>query len=161
MSSIRLGVATLVFLLALGAGSLAQPLNQQRALEVGGSLGMQEFQKSYIGTFGLFIEIGDRQGLQLHFGFNSGLFNSIVVTQLESMFVLNFAQKFYTGAGIAVPMIIGQFLGDLPLQIVGIVGVKSPIARNFNAQIEGGVLFPISGGGKPTFRGSLIGIFPF
>ncbi|MBI1730940.1 hypothetical protein HY229_01050 [Candidatus Acetothermia bacterium] len=161
MSFFRLGAVLLFIVLAIGTYSSAQPVGQQRALEVGGSLGMQEFQTTYIGTFGFFIEIGDRQGLQLHFGFNSGLFNSVVVTNLESMFVLNFAQKFYTGAGISVPMIIGQFSGELPLQIVGIFGVKSPIAKNFNAQIEGGVLIPISGNGKLTFRGALIGIFPF
>ncbi len=155
----------IVFLVAsLSMTGMAQKPSEPLALEGGLSLGMQEFQKKWIGTFGFLLEFGNPKTLQLRFALNSGLFNRVVVTQFETLFLVNFGNpdgKFYAGAGIGVPMLIGPLSEELPLSIVLIGGVKTPIKPTFTVQIEGGFVVPLSGDEGATLRGGLLGLFLF
>jgi len=159
-------VALIIFILicTFYLTTIAQKSNEPFALEGGISLGMQEFQKVWIGTFGFLLEFGNPSGLQLRFALNSGLFNKLVLTQIETLFLINFGnpdKKFYAGAGLGVPMIIGELEGELPINVIVFGGVKSPISTILIAQIEGGIMIPTSGGDGITFRGALAGIFSF
>lgn len=109
--------------------------------------GMQEFGDEWIGYAGLFGDFGPERGAQIRLAVKSGLFNKLVLTQLQTIILLNIGtarQRFFTGAGLSVPIVIGELEGRLPLQFVGVFGLRAPPVPSVIGIIEGGIVVPIS-----------------
>jgi hypothetical protein len=119
---------------------------------LGVQAGMQEFGDIWIGYAGLFADLGPERGAQIRLAVKSGLFNSIVLTQLQTLMILNIGtarQRFFAGGGLSIPIVIGELDEDLPIQFIALFGLRAPPVSSLVATIEGGLVIPINFDSSP------------